>query len=172
MKKMLPRLTLMALLGISTVFFIKALYRPPPLLVSKAYLPKFQLAGLEGQPLTWQTLRGQVSILHIWAPWCYVCRADHQRLVSLLAHHAVPVYGIAYKSYPEEVSQWLQGQPSLYKQTGLDEQGRLLIDLGLSTVPETFIIGPKLNIIYRQQGLIDLDVFGQQLTQVLEAQHA
>lgn len=49
--------------------------------------PTFTLPDLDGHPVSLQTYRGQTVMLHFWATWCGVCRAElgslerlHQRL--------------------------------------------------------------------------------------------
>ncbi len=44
-----------------------------------------------------------------------------------------------------------------YTQAGYDDEGETGVDFGIYATPETFVIGPNGNILYKQVGVIDQD---------------
>ena len=127
------------------VFFLRIALRndydphavPSPLIDRP--MPRFDLAGPEAR-LSGKTLAGQVAIVNFFASWCVPCREEHPLLMRLAEEQHVPIYGIAYKDKPEATARLLAQMGNPYREIGLDENGRVGIDFGITGVPETFVI--------------------------------
>lgn len=100
-------------------------------------------------------LLGRVSLLNIWATWCYACKAEMTTLMEIKKQYSIPIYGIVYKDEPEEIRQWLKQYGNPYRLIGDDRNGEVAIDLGIYGTPETFVIDPRGNIIYKHVGTLD-----------------
>ncbi len=127
-------------------------------------VPTFELPGLEGPEgnedgLSSDDLKGQVSLVNVFASWCIPCRVEHPVLMRL-AEEGIPIYGINYKDKPEQVQAWLAELGNPFKKIGADRNGRVGIDWGVYGVPETFVIDADGRIRYKFVGPIqarDLD---------------
>jgi cytochrome c biogenesis protein CcmG/thiol:disulfide interchange protein DsbE len=53
----------------------------------------------------------------------------------------VQILGVAYKDRPEAASRFLSELGDPFSEVGLDPEGRFGLELGLTGVPETFVIG-------------------------------
>ena len=118
-------------------------------------VPDFELAPLAGveQPgLGTADLGGQVALLNVFASWCAPCRVEHPVLTRLAEQRGIPLYGINYKDAPEDAAGWLAELGNPYRRIGVDPEGRTGIELGLTGVPETYVIDAEGRIRYRHAG--------------------
>lgn len=81
-----------------------------------------------------------IKLLNVFASWCGPCRAEHPVLTRLAKEDGLTLIGINYKDKPEAAAAWLEELGNPYVAIGSDYSGRAGIDLGISGVPETFII--------------------------------
>ena len=118
-------------------------------------VPEFSLPSIDGKGLgfTNTALKGQISLVNIWASWCPPCRAEHPLLMRL-AHKGINIYGINFKDKPSAASAFLKKLGNPYKQNGADRRGRVSIDWGVYGYPETFIVDTNSHIRYRHVGPI------------------
>jgi len=115
-------------------------------------LPAFSVYTLDKNELTDKSLLGQVTLLHIWAPWCSVCRAEYPKLNDIKAKYNITMVGIVYRDSLLNTRQWISvyGQP--FDQLAVDEKGSIGVALGITGVPETFVIDKNAVVRYRQLG--------------------
>jgi len=125
----------------------------PSALIGKT-IPSFSLPPVVGRTLglSDQDLRGEVSLVNVFASWCPPCRDEHPLLVKLAAEKTVPIHGLNYKDAPANAARWLGEMGDPYTRTGADENGRVAIDWGVYGVPETFVISAKGEIAYKHIG--------------------
>ena len=119
-------------------------------------VPTFALPPIEGRSdsLSSADLRGQVSLVNVFASWCVACRDEHPLLMRLKEERTVPLYGIDYKDKPADAKAWLAEMGDPYARIGADLAGRIAIDWGVYGVPETFVIGRDARIAFKQIGPI------------------
>lgn len=119
-------------------------------------VPKFELPPLETGKLGFgdKDLRGQVSIVNIFASWCLPCRVEHPLLMRLAEQNTVPVYGISWKDQPADALAWLAELGDPYTRIGQDPDNKAGIDFGVYGVPETYIIDAEGRIRFKQVGPI------------------
>lgn len=120
-------------------------------------VPIFEIPNLfDGQPvLSDARLRsGKPVIVNFFASWCLPCRAEHENLVTLANGYSIDVIGIAYKDDPEASRDFLDELGNPFAVSGVDRDGRLAIDWGVSGVPETFLVDGEGIIRYRHWGPI------------------
>lgn len=104
--------------------------------------PAYALEALGGgEPVTGQTRAGRAYVINLFASWCTPCRAEHPQLMAMQAR-GVEIVGVAYKDRPENAARFLNELGNPFSAVGLDPEGRFGLDLGLTGVPETFVIGP------------------------------
>ena len=116
---------------------------------------EFELPSLyENQPqLTDKILKQQGwKILNIFASWCEPCPEEHPHLAELAK--IIPVYGIAFKDKPNDTKDYLNKYGNIYTAIGVDETGGTGITLGISAVPETYVIDGDGVIRFKYKGAI------------------
>lgn len=128
-------------------------------------VPSFSLPPVRGRSLGLATdnLKGEVSLVNVFASWCVPCRQEHPLLMEIKREGIVPVHGLNYKDQPADASRWLDEMGDPYTRTGADLNGRVAIDWGVYGVPETFIIDREGRIAYKHIGPITPAVWQQSL---------
>ncbi|OGA22351.1 MAG: thiol:disulfide interchange protein [Betaproteobacteria bacterium RIFCSPLOWO2_02_FULL_67_26] len=126
-------------------------------------VPVFSLPPVLGRTLglSDKDLKGEVSVVNVFASWCVPCRQEHP-LIQRLAK-VVPVHGLNYKDRPEDAARWLDELGDPYTRTGADLDGRVGIDWGVYGVPETFIIDRDGRVAYKQIGPITPRILDEKL---------
>lgn len=103
--------------------------------------PAYDLAALDGGArVTPAAFQGRAYVINLFASWCAPCRVEHPMLMTLKAEGA-PILGVAYKDRPEAAQRLLADLGDPFEAHALDPEGRFGLDLGVTGVPETFVIG-------------------------------
>ncbi len=119
-------------------------------------VPAFSLPPVRGRSLGLATadLKGEVSLVNVFASWCVACREEHPVLMQIKRDGIVPVHGLNYKDQPADAARWLDERGDLYTRMGADLDGRVAIDWGVYGVPETFVIDREGRIAYKHIGAV------------------
>ena len=125
----------------------------PSTLIGKA-VPEFALPPVKGRTLGLSStdLKGEVSLVNVFASWCVACREEHPLFMKLAAQGTVPLHGLNYKDQPDDAAKWLDNLGDPYTRTGADISGHVAIDWGVYGVPETFVIGADGRVAYKHIG--------------------
>jgi cytochrome c biogenesis protein CcmG/thiol:disulfide interchange protein DsbE len=117
-------------------------------------VPKFELPPVRGRTLGLATadLKGEVSIVNVFASWCVSCKEEHPIFMQMQRERLVPIHGLNYKDRPEDAQKWLDDMGDPYTRTGADIDGRVGIEWGVYGVPETFVIDREGRIAYKHIG--------------------
>ena len=106
-------------------------------------------------------LRGEWSLLNVWASWCTTCLEEHELLMRLSRQLAL--YGINHRDTRSEARNWLRVYGNPYRASAFDEHGEVGIELGVYKVPETFLLDPDGVIRYKHIGALDEDAYQRQI---------
>jgi cytochrome c biogenesis protein CcmG/thiol:disulfide interchange protein DsbE len=98
----------------------------PSILIGKP-VPVFSLEPVEGRNLGLASadLKGEVSLVNVFASWCTACRSEHPLFMKLKADNVVPIHGLNYKDRPQDAARWLNALGDPYTRTGADQNGRV-----------------------------------------------
>lgn len=151
--------------------FAVGLRRDPSLLPSMMIgkpVPTFSLPAVRAGDvgLASGELTGEPMLLNAFASWCVACRAEHPMLMRLKSE-GVPIQGLDWKDEPADGAQWLIERGDPYLKAGNDRTGRAGIDLGVSGVPETFVVDRRGKIRYRHLGPITPEVWSKILAPLM-----
>jgi len=118
-------------------------------------VPEFDLPQLKDPAvnLSSENMKGNISLLNVWATWCIPCRYEHPVLVQLAkTHEDIAIYGLNYKDVRQDAIAWLDQLGDPYDDVFFDETGRVGIDLGVYGIPETFVLDRNGVIRYKHIG--------------------
>lgn len=111
----------------------------PRALVGKP-VPEVTLPTLaDGLPDTLAAPGKGPYLVNVFASWCAPCEIEAPLLVALEAR-GVPIVGVAYKDAPEKTRAFLARTGDPYARVLVDREGRAGIELGVSGVPETYLV--------------------------------
>lgn len=133
-------------------------------------VPEFKLPTLSPQQpkLTEAAFEGQVAVINVWASWCVACRTEQAVLAELAMRTGVPVVGINYKDTRQDARRWLQRFGNPYATVIVDKHGQFGFDLGVSGVPETFIVDANGIIRHKVVGPITPKLMNTTLVPLLQ----
>ena len=138
---------------------------------------------------TQELLKGQVSLLNVWATWCVTCKQEHEFL-NILKARGVPIYGINYKDDdgstsaasgmmyvkaacnsddPEDAQIWLAELHNPYVFSVIDSEGRLGLNLGVFGAPETYVIDKQGVIRYKHIGDVNATVWENTIKPIFDS---
>ena len=169
----LPFLAFVVLAGVLAVGLTLNPREVPSPLIGKS-VPEFSLPPVKGRTLGLSSndLKGDVSLVNIFASWCVPCRQEHPFLLALQQEGLVPIYGLNYKDRPDDAGPWLDKLGDPYKRTGADVDGRVGIDWGVYGVPETFVIDQEGRIAYKHIGPITPQIVDEKIRPLVAALRA
>lgn len=167
-RRLLVLLPLVAFLALAGLFYGR-LFSGDPSRVPSALIgrpaPTLDLPPLEGLTRDGQAvpglasagLKGEVTVLNVFASWCVPCRDEHPFLVELSQMPGFRLVGLNYKDDAGNARRFLGRFGNPYAAVGVDANGRAAIDWGVYGVPETFVIGKDGRIAYKFIGPLDAD---------------
>ncbi|KQT56938.1 thiol:disulfide interchange protein [Methylobacterium sp. Leaf456] len=182
-----PRRSFLVLLPVvvfavlAVIFFVRLRSGADPAALPSALIgkpvPAFALGpvtGLQanGQPvpgLASTDLKGQVTVLNVFASWCAPCQIEHPMLMRLAQEPGIRLVGIDYKDPGDAGRRWLERHGLPFAAVGADATGRAGIDLGVYGVPETFIIGPDGTIRDKLVGILTPENYSNVLERIRAA---
>lgn len=156
-----------------SVFFWRGLSLDPTAMPSALIdrpMPVFALPTVKSADtiVTQQSLKGQVTLLNVWATWCISCRVEHPYLLEL-AEQGIKLVGVNYKDDVVAAGKWLNDLSDPYVYSVVDADGRLGIDLGVFGAPETYVVDKEGVIRYKHVGVIDDRVWRDKLYPVVQS---
>ena len=131
--------------------------------------PHFTLDSLLNQTkVSDQLFQGQVTLLNVWATWCYACAEEHPFLLKLARDSHVRIIGLNYKDDPHAAKAWLEKEGNPYQTIAIDMSGQTAIDWGVYGTPETFIIDKHGIVRYKQIGPITSEAWEHTLAPLIQ----
>ena len=164
-RKLVVYLPLAIFLGLAALFLLRLgagdISRVPSALIGRPApaTPLPPIPGLvrDGKPVPGidvDTLKGEVTVLNVWASWCVPCIEEAPLLVKLAADKRFRMVGINQKDQADNARRFLNRYGNPFAAVGVDGNGRASIEWGVYGVPETFVIGRDGRIAYKLIGPI------------------
>lgn len=133
-------------------------------------VPEFALPPVKGRTLGLASanLKGEVTLVNVFASWCVSCRDEHPVFMDLRKRGVIAIHGLNYKDKPDDAARWLEELGDPYTRTGADLNGRVSIEWGVYGVPETFLVDHEGRIVFKQIGPVTPQVVKEKLLPLIE----
>lgn len=158
-----------ALLAVAFAVVLASRFGSDPGLVDSPLLgeqaPGFELPPLEGgDPVSLESLAGDIVLVNFFASWCLECREEHAALTATadaFADEGVTLVQVAYQESPPASIEYLdvagRSDAALYL---ADPGSRTAIAYGVFGIPETFFIDGEGTVVGKIIGEADAFTLG------------
>lgn len=112
--------------------------------------PSLAGAGLNGEALSLEALRGRTVLVQFWATWCPVCRAQEGSIQAISEDW--PVLSVALEDTPVEALRAYMQKEGLDFPVLRDTDGALAARYGVRGTPTSFIVDAAGRIRFTEVG--------------------
>ncbi len=136
-----------------------------------ALAPDFTATALTGETYVLSGLRGRWVILNFWATWCVPCAAEMPALQQIADAYAdrLVLLGINLREDAATVAPFV-AEHGLRFPILISPDDATLLNYQVVGLPQTLLISPNGEIVYRQFGPVELDAFSRELDAQIRAQ--
>jgi cytochrome c biogenesis protein CcmG/thiol:disulfide interchange protein DsbE len=123
--------------------------------------PAYAAETLDGERGTLTQMRGKPVLLNVWATWCHPCRKEIPALEQL--HQAYGPRGLQVVGVSIDQGDQQQGIREFMREFGasypvwLDPDGEVATVFSTVGVPNTFLIGPDGQVLWKHVGPVRAD---------------
>lgn len=93
-------------------------------------------------------------IVNFFASWCAPCTIEHPTLMQF-EKDGITIIGIAFNDTPENITAWLKKRGNPYKSVIYDAGDGPSVDMGITGVPESFVVDAQGIVRKRFQGPLE-----------------
>ncbi len=114
---------------------------------------------LDGSTIRISELKGKIVVANFWAGWCPPCRTEAPALEEVYQKYqdkGVVFLGINVWENQKEAQKFIQEYRITYP-NAVDKAGKLVVDFGVSGIPETYILSKDNYIVRRWIGPVTVE---------------
>lgn len=133
-------------------------------------MPTFQLPDLMDttKQINNRDLVNRIVILNVWASWCSTCYLEHPVLMDLAKNKKIFLLGLNYKDSRIGALHWLKKEGNPYQRIAFDQRGDVGIDLGVTGVPETFVIDKQGIVRLKHTGAVTHKLLDEKILPLIQ----
>ncbi len=175
--KLSALLPLFTFCGLGASLALGLLHDPKniPSMLLDRQLPQFKLPALVPDKVALNSAelpsKGLV-LINVFSSWCSGCRLEHPFLMEKAKDERFHLVGLNWKDDPENARAFLASYGNPFQMLGADTSGRAGIDLGVTGVPETFVIDAKGRVRLRVPGPMTPEIWKLEIEPLIEKEKA
>lgn len=156
----------LAILGVFFLLSAFSISTPAPDTADGHTLPAINVKTLEGKSVNIQDLvgKGKITVISFWATWCSPCKRELDAIADIYPEWQED-YGMELLAVTIDDARGVAKVPAMVASKGWDykvlsdSKQELQRALNFQTVPQTFLLNPKGEIIYTHSGYSPGDEF-------------
>jgi thiol-disulfide isomerase/thioredoxin len=119
--------------------------------------PEFNLAGLDGKPVTLSDTKGKVVLVNFWATWCGPCRAEIPDLVELQNKYKdrLQILGLVVDDEDQAAIKKFVAKYRVNYPVAIATDALRLEYGGIPALPTSFVLDPEGRVVQKHEGLRD-----------------
>jgi thiol-disulfide isomerase/thioredoxin len=131
--------------------------------------PEFQLAGLDGKPVTLAASKGKVIVVNFWATWCGPCRAEIPDLVRLQNKYKdrLQILGLAVDDDDPDAVKKFAAEFGINYPVALATNEIRLEYGGIPALPTSFVLDSEGRVVQKHEGLRDPVLYETEIRSLL-----
>jgi thiol-disulfide isomerase/thioredoxin len=131
--------------------------------------PDFQLAGLDGKPVTLAGSKGKVVLVNFWATWCGPCRAEIPDLVELQAKYKdrLQILGLVVDDEDVEAVKKFAAKFGINYPVALATNDIRIRYGGIPALPTSFVLDSEGRVVQKHEGLRDPVLYETEIRSLL-----
>lgn len=135
----------------------------PSALIGQPF-PEFQAPDLFAPEIVHdkQRLLDKPTLVNVWATWCPTCKAEHEFLMQIARSTDLYLVGMNYKDDRAKAVSWISDYGNPYDFIMMDLDGSLGVELGVYGAPETFLLNPAGEVIYKRVGDVNARIWEEE----------
>jgi thiol-disulfide isomerase/thioredoxin len=131
--------------------------------------PEFQLAGLDGKPVTLAGSKGKVVLVNFWATWCGPCRAEIPDLVELQKKYKdqLQILGLVVDDDDLDAIKKFAAKFGINYPVALATNDIRIQYGGIPALPTSFVLNSEGNVVQKHEGLRDPVLYETEIRSLL-----
>lgn len=133
-------------------------------------VPDYELTELydENRNLGPTDITGEITLVNLFGTWCAPCKVEHPKWMEIAEQDRVRVVGLNWRDPRDRAKAWLAQLGDPYDFVIYDRLGELVIAMGATGAPETYVIDQNGLIRYKHVGMVTDQVWDQTLWPLIQ----
>lgn len=165
MRGMFPLMAFMALIAVLAIAILRGNSDQLSYNLLENPVPEFELTELydETRTISASDITGEITLINLFGSWCPPCKMEHPKWMEIAELDRVRVVGLNWRDPRDRAKTWLAQLGDPYDFVIYDRLGELVIAMGATGAPETYVIDQNGLIRYKHVGMVTDQVWEQTL---------
>ena len=133
-------------------------------------VPEFNLPTLyePGRQVSQEDLLGEPYLVNFFGSWCPTCVFEHPVITDLSKTSNLLIVGLNFRDEPQDAMAWLSQYGDPYDVIIVDYSGEISIEFGVYAAPESFLVAPDGEVVYKHIGALTPEVITETILPMVE----